>query len=103
MKIFQPTEKFLESVGITLQSRSLNVRSSSVIMAFIVMLTLVCAFLFCEASNFREYTESIYISSVTIAAFLTYVSVIWKKESIFQFNDCFEEIVETSKCLQFKL
>lgn len=96
MKIFQSTVKFLESLGITLQSRSLNVRSSITIILLGTMTSLICAFLFCEASNFKEYTESIYMSSVTIAIFTTYLFVIWKREHLFQFIDCWEEIAVTS-------
>lgn len=97
MKIFESTVKFLETVGITSQSHALNVRTLSTIATFGTMVTLICAFLFFEASSFKEYTESIYMSSVTIAILVTFVFVIWKRENIFQFIDCWEKIAATSK------
>lgn len=99
MKIFESTVKFLESVGITLKSRPFNLRSSLSAMVFAVTVMLACVFLFREASGFKQYTESIYVSSVAVAAFLTFLSVVWKKENIFQFNECWVKIVITSECL----
>lgn len=103
MKIFQSTVEFLAIVGITPQSRSFNIRSLLALMAFAIIVILVCAFLFCEASNFKEYTESIYISSVSIAIFSTYSFVIWKKDNIFLFIDCWESIAVTSEYQSWKV
>lgn len=100
MKIFQSTKKFLESVGITAESRPLNMRNLIVLVVFAIMMILIWGFLFFRASNFKEYTESIYMSSVTLAIFSTFTFVIWKKSNVFQFIDCWERIAATSK---FKL
>lgn len=97
MKIFQSTVEFLAILGITAQSRPINFRTFSALMAFAVIVILVGAFLFCEASNFKEYTDSIYTSSVSIAIFLTNSLVIWKKDYIFLFIDCWENIAVTSE------
>lgn len=96
MKIFQSTIHFLETLGITSQTRPINVRSLVTILAFGTMTILICAS-FWEANNFKEYTESIYMSSVTIVIFVTFLFVIWKKENVFEFIDCWEKIAETSK------
>lgn len=39
------------------------------------------------ASNFREYTESFYITSMSNAVFLVFSVAIWKMEALFQFID----------------
>lgn len=100
MKIFQSTKKFLETVGITAESRPFNMRNLIVLGIFAISTILVWGFLFLRASNFKEYTESIYMSSVILAIFATFIFVIWRKSNIFQFIDCWERIAATSK---FKL
>lgn len=97
MKIFQSTKKFFVDVGIAPDDRYFNVRSSLTLLVFVIMATLICSFLFFEASNFKEYTESIYITSVTIAIVSTYLMVIWKKEYIYLFIDYWEKIAAASK------
>lgn len=97
MKICQSTLKFFGLLGITAQSHAFNMRNLLTILVFGIMLFIVGEFLFCEASGFKEYTESIYISSIILAIFVTFIFVIWNKENIFLFIDCFEKTAETSK------
>lgn len=98
MKIFQSTKKYLAIVGIVAQSRRpFNMRTLATLSGFAIMIILICTFLFCEANSFKDYTESIYMSSVSIAIFSTFSFVIWKRENIFQFIDCWEKIAEASK------
>lgn len=97
MKIFQSTLEFLAFIGITAESRPFNVRNLLVLLTFGTMVTLICTFLLREASTFKDYTDSIYMSSVTIAITTTFLSLIWKKENVFQFIDFWEEIAKTSK------
>lgn len=97
MKIFQSTKQFLANVGIAPDSRPFNLRNSLTLLVFGITVILVSSFLFCEANTFKEYTESIYMTSVSWAIFITFLSVIWKKEYIFLFTDQWEKIAETSK------
>lgn len=101
MKIFPSTVNFLAVLGITAQSRPFNVRILITLTILGTLVTLMCAFFFFESKSFKDYTESIYMSSVTIALFLTYSFVVWKKENIFQFIDCWEKIAESSKCIVY--
>lgn len=87
MKIFQVTLEYFAILGITSQSRPINVRNLMTIIAFAIMVHLLGAYLLCVAANFKEYTESIYITSAVIALFIIFLSVIWNKENIFQFID----------------
>lgn len=66
-------------------------------MIFSVIAILCCGFFFREANTFKEYTESIYISSVSLTLLSTNAFVIWKMENIFFFIDTWEEIVAKSK------
>ena len=97
MKIFQSTVKFLTAVGITQKSRPLNARSFMALTAIGITVILICAFFFLEAKTFKEYTDSIYMCSVTIALFSTFSFAIWKKENIFLFIEGWEKIVEKSE------
>lgn len=97
MKIFQTTLKFFEYLGIDSQSRRFNERNLLNISVFGIMVILCCAYLFCEADNLKDYTESIYISSATITALLSFLVFIWRKENIFKFINSWEEVTEKSK------
>lgn len=50
-------------------------------------------FLFDEASNFREYTESIFISSNTLITAWCYASMVYKREELFELVDVSEELL----------
>lgn len=97
MKIFESIIKYFAAIGITAQSRPFNMQNLLTFVVFAIMMVVVGEFLFFEASSFREYTESIYISSIIFTIFVTFLFIIWKRENIFQFIDCFEKIAETSK------
>lgn len=100
LKIFQPALKFLATHGITPQNHPFNWRNLLILVVFVIGLILICSFLFVVASTFKEYTESIYVSSVGILIFSMYLNVIWNKANIFQFIDCWEKIADKSKFLK---
>lgn len=97
MKIFQSSIEYLATVGVTAQRRALNVQSLFALAVLATIVILVCGFLLCEASNFKEYTESIYVSSVSIAVIASYSMVVWKKENIFLFNDSWVKMAVARK------
>lgn len=96
LKIFQSTLKFLAILGITPQSRAFNLRNLMIILITCIMIIIMFAYLFFEASTFKEYTESIYMCSVGLAITFSFLSIIWKKVHIFQFVDKWEKVAETS-------
>lgn len=99
MKIFESTIEFLAFLGITSDDSPFNLRALSTLLTFCIMVTLISSYLFFEAETFEAYTESIYLTSLICAIFVTYIILIWNKDNAFQFIDYWEKIAETSKYL----
>lgn len=97
MKIFQSTISFFKFIGVTPQSCRFNTRNLMNILILVILVVLFCAYLFFEADNLKDYTESIYMSTAFIAGLLSLVFLIWKKEYIFKFINSWEEITEYSE------
>lgn len=102
MNFFQSTVEFFEILGVTPNSRPFNARNLLSIFVFGLTLVLCCVFLVCEAQDVKDYTESIYMSSVFITILLVFLSFIWKKENIFKFITTWKEITESRKCESWK-
>lgn len=100
MKIFQATLEYLGMLGIIDQNRSFNTRILMTITAFATLVISLGAFLFCVASNAKEYTQSIHMTSSIIALFISLFCVIWKKENLLRFIDYWEKIAEESEYQQ---
>lgn len=56
-----------------------------------------CVFLFGVANTFEEYTNSIYMTTMTISIAAVYLIVVWKMENLFQFIENCEQIIDKSE------
>lgn len=101
MKSFQSAVEYLASLGITqsqaMQSNPFNVKNIVHMLLFGITAYLCGAFLIYTANSFKDYTESIYISSVTMLVFVVFVILIWKMENVFKFIETWKKTSEQSK------
>lgn len=101
VKIFLPNQKYFATFGICRhqanQSQSFNVKN--LLPSIIFGLAVICCsgFPIYEANNFNEYTQSIYITSATIAATIIFILFISNVKDYFNFIDGWEECVQQSK------
>lgn len=101
MKLFQITQKNLAILGIdrnqSTQKHPFNGRILLGFFLFGLFIILTSTFFFHEASSFREYTETIYTLSGTIACTVAFTSTIFKMKMLFNFIAMSENIVDISK------
>lgn len=65
------------------------------------VLVICCDFYFFHISNdFRDYTESFYITSMSNSVFLVFSIAIWKMDALFQFIDECQRIRSQSEQIQ---
>lgn len=98
MKIFIPNQKYFALLGISRQ-QSMQPFNAKNLLSFLILFLLVIlcgGFLVCDANNLNEYTESIYITSVTITIATIFLTFIWNMNEFFNFIDEWEKIVEQS-------
>lgn len=97
MKIFQTTEKYLESGGIIRNKPPFNKKQSSIIVIAILSNILLFIYLFHEANLPREYMESILMTASAFFISIAYMSVVFRYSKIFKFIDDIEQVVNESK------
>lgn len=93
----------IEEKGISLGIHSsFNLKSIATVFVLCAAIIFSCIFVCCEASNFQEYTYSIYTLS-TFILFAAIFSIFLKKNrKIFKLIENFEEIINKSESQQFQ-
>lgn len=93
--IFQLVQKYLSVLGISKaqSKRSVHVKVLIGCLLLGTNIILHLKFLFDEANSFKEYTESIFMSTVTVMSFWCYISMFYKREELFKFIDEGEKLL----------
>lgn len=106
MKVFEIFQKNAIFIGIHAnqlkRNHSFNKQN---VQCFCVLgvLSIFSDFYFIRSANsFREYTQSVYITSMSNAVFLVFSIAIWQMESLFQFIDDVDQSYCARKHRTFK-
>lgn len=102
MKIFQSHAKNLAILGITAHQSMqrypfLNARTVVSTVIFILCVIVNAVFLLFVASNFDEYTNSIYVVLTVLIVFNVFVIHIWKMKELFETMKTIENLIQKSK------
>lgn len=102
MKTVQAIYGHLMRVGMTshqsIKRHPFNIRNTT--MLFILCTVIVCTviYLIYEATNLKEYADSIFVIITVVSGALNFAFINWKMAEIFRFIDSLEDSVNTSKC-----
>lgn len=100
MKIFKSNQKYFATLGITrhqaAQRQPFNAKHLRSFLVFILFVISLSKHLFCEANNFKEYTESAYFTSTSIVTATIFLMFIWRMKFFFNFIDDWEKCVKES-------
>lgn len=93
MKVFELFQKNAVNIGIDRKQLTAKCvfNEKSLKCFFVLGILVICSdlYFFHLANNFREYTESFYITSMSNGVFLVFTIAIWKMDALFQFiDDC---------------
>lgn len=100
MKIFQTVQKNLAILGISSMQSNQAFYNRKYLLYLLLSGSLIimnCVFLIYVAKSFKEYTDSIYITSVSIALFISLSFLIRRMRNLFEFIDNLEKIVDDSE------
>lgn len=99
--IFKELQKNAVHIGIDRKQLTTKYRlnEKSLMCFFVLGILVICSdmYFFHLAKNFREYTESFYITSMSNAGTLVFLIAIWKMNVMFQFIDNCERITVISE------
>lgn len=101
MKLFQVFESNMVMLGLnSYQFTNQHPFNDNIFVSFFICassMILSGAFIFCEADNFMEYTEPIYILSSEIMVSIAAAYACIKVEMTFQYMERLENLVNSSK------
>lgn len=100
MKIFQTIQKNLEIFGISSVQPAQTYCNRKILLYLLSCGSLIimnCIFLIHVAKSFKEYTDSIYITSVSVALFVSFSFLIRRIANLFEFIDSLEKIINDSE------
>lgn len=100
MKILQTVQMNLETLGISsIQSAQAFYNGKALLYLLLCgsLIIMNCVFLIDVAKSFEEYTDSIYIASVSVAVFFSLLFLISRMASLFELIDNLEKIVDESE------
>lgn len=91
MKVFETFQKNAIFIGINAnqleRSHSFNTRSLQCFLVLGVLSIFSDIYFIRLANSFREYTQSVYITTMSNAVFLVFSIAIWQMEALFRFID----------------
>lgn len=96
MELFQFTQNTFETVGIDSTQNPFNRKVLIIFSVCCISIISACIFLFHEANNFMEYSNSIYITTAYLLVTVCYTLLITKMEDTFDLIDNFESTVDES-------
>lgn len=106
MKIFQSIERRFGSLGIYIrqafQENRFNSKNLTILCIFVVFTILTMAFFLFEAENFREYSESFYVTVCTIFNSFAFTIFMWKHSELFELIMAIETTIQKRKHLKLK-
>lgn len=84
-------------MGIGPNQHQFNRKSLETFFMYGLSSTLCGAFLICDANSFREYTDSIYMTSLTIAIAINFANFVSTSTKLFQYIHDAEEYFNSRK------
>lgn len=104
MKIFQTTQMYLRYGGFQRDQSAFNERQWWTILKYSFFMILQYVYLFAVASTPRQYMNSIFMSTAGILIVISYLSIVFKTATIFDYIDDVEHVINGSECCQpFKM
>lgn len=97
MKVLQTVQNNLEIIGISSIQSKQKIYNRKALLYLLLCGTLIimnCVFLIDVAQSFKEYTDSIYITSVSVAVFFSLLLLISRMANLFELIDNFEKLVD---------
>lgn len=97
MKYFKSLKNHFAVLGIDSAKKSFNQKIIITPLIYAVNSALTCAFLMHETISFRQFIESIYMSTTTFMIVIFFAIVTFKMTQIFALFGTIEEISENSE------
>lgn len=97
MKLFEIVRRNFAILGISPHKHPFNRNSLETFFICGLSCILCGVFLICNANTFREYTESIYMTTMQMVIASIFTIVVVKTSKLFQFVDDFEKYIENRK------
>lgn len=101
MKIFQIVQKHFEYLGIScyysMQQNPINGRNLSAFIVIAATTVITCVYLCSVAATFKEYSDSIYVSSLMIDITVIFAFSVWKMQTLFDCLNQTEKIINESE------
>lgn len=102
MKILQSVQKYFSHLGISSEQskqtkRPINARIAMVNLMFVTYIILNCVYLFHVAGNFKEYTQSIYMTISAISNFSFHTVLVRQMKEWFRLIDGIEKSINRSE------
>lgn len=97
MKIYQTIQMNLALLGFKENLRPFNKRQKLCFVAFFISLATIYVYLLCVASKPKEYMDSIFVTAVGSFVCISYISSVFKMETLFIFINGMEEGVNGSE------
>lgn len=97
MQLFQSNQKSFEMMGLSSNLHRFNFKALMTFLLYWTLSILYGTFTLLEANEFREYMDSVYLTSATTVMAISFMIFVWKTEDIFHLIHEIEEIVEMSE------
>lgn len=97
MKIHQAIQKKFEILGIGLNQSRFNGKVMGTYLIYVIGITFSAMFLICEANNFQEYTDNLYITTALAGGFFSFTNMILKMNQLFTLIDNIEKTLGKSE------
>ena len=97
MKIFQFTQRNFIVGGFIRGQRAFNLKQSVHILISFTFVVLQFLYLFRVASTPNEYMISIFMTTVGLLVFISFISIVFKYDKLFDFIDDIEQTGNESK------
>ena len=101
MKLFQSVQRQFAELGINsqqlIQTYPFNRTILLISFSYVCNIISYSSFMYYEANTFREYTDSVYVTSTNVLVAICFAIVVLQVEGFFKFISCCVEIVATSE------
>lgn len=101
MKLYQSAQRQFALLGISsqllIQKYPFNEKILLMSFSYICKIISFCMFMYYNVNTFREYTDSIYVTSTVVLIVICYANVVFRVAGFFKFIDSCDEIVATSE------
>lgn len=97
MKILQTVQENFEILGICRNQPRFNAKSVMACLVYGVGITFSTTFLICDANNFQEYTNNLYITTALAAGLVCIINTLLKMNHLFALTDDIEETLDRSE------